>query len=41
MESVNAAIRRHLKPEQFSVYAAGDFAAAKNKAPAKAKAAGP
>ncbi|MFD0327053.1 M16 family metallopeptidase [Lysobacter gummosus] len=41
VESVNAAIRRHLKPEQFSVYAAGDFAAAKNKAPAKAKAAGP
>jgi zinc protease len=41
VESVNAAIRRHLKPEQFSVYAAGDFAAAKNKAPVKAKAARP
>ncbi|MGH8082981.1 MAG: M16 family metallopeptidase [Lysobacter sp.] len=35
VESVNAAIRKHLKPEQFSVYTAGDFAAAKNKAPSK------
>ncbi len=28
VEQVNAAIRRHLKPERFSVYLAGDFAAA-------------
>ncbi|MBN7137209.1 peptidase M16 [Lysobacter enzymogenes] len=29
VESVNAAIRRHLKPQDFSVYLAGDFEAAK------------
>lgn len=38
VESVNAAIRKHLKPEQFSVYTAGDFAAAKGKAPTQVKA---
>ncbi|MGO1071080.1 M16 family metallopeptidase [Lysobacter sp. CA199] len=37
VDSVNAAIRKHLKPERFSVYTAGDFAAAKNKAPTKAE----
>ncbi|QWP77938.1 insulinase family protein [Lysobacter sp. K5869] len=30
VESVNAAIKRHLKPQDFSVYLAGDFAAAKS-----------
>jgi predicted Zn-dependent peptidase len=35
LEQVNAAIRKHLKPEALSVYIAGDFAAA-----AKAEAAG-
>ena len=35
VEDVNAAIRRHIKPEMFSVFAAGDFAkAAKAAAPA-------
>lgn len=35
VEDVNAAIRKHLKPEGFSVFAAGDFAkAAKGAAPA-------
>lgn len=29
VESVNAAIKRHLKPQDFSVYLAGDFDAAK------------
>ncbi|MEH6420045.1 M16 family metallopeptidase [Pseudomonas sp. CGJS7] len=38
VESVNAAIRKHLKPERFSVYTAGDFAAAKGKAPSKVSA---
>ncbi|KWS05103.1 putative zinc protease [Lysobacter capsici AZ78] len=31
VESVNAAIRKHLKPDQLSVYMAGDFAAAAKK----------
>lgn len=35
VESVNAAIRKHLKPERFSVYSAGDFAGAQGKAPTK------
>ena len=33
---VNAAIRRHLKPETLSVYAAGDFAKAASAATAPA-----
>ena len=32
VDSVNAAIRKHLKPDQLSVYLAGDFAAAAKKA---------
>lgn len=35
VDQVNAAIRRHFKPEQLSVFVAGDFAKAKEKAAAK------
>ncbi|WP_460712664.1 M16 family metallopeptidase [Lysobacter terrae] len=37
VDQVNAAIRRHFKPETLSVYAAGDFAAASAKATSEAK----
>ncbi|MEI2457075.1 pitrilysin family protein [Lysobacter firmicutimachus] len=41
VDQVNAAIRKHLKPDQLSVYLAGDFAAAaKGGSPAKAPATG-
>ncbi|KAF1709141.1 M16 family metallopeptidase [Pseudoxanthomonas sacheonensis] len=37
LEQVNAAIRKHLKPEALSVYNAGDFAKAAQAAPALSK----
>ncbi len=37
VEDVNAAIRKHIKPEAVSVFAAGDFAKAAKAAPAAAK----
>ena len=37
VEDVNAAIRKHIKPEAISVFAAGDFAKATKAAPAAAK----
>jgi zinc protease len=39
VDQVNAAIRRHFKPEALSVYAAGDFAKAAS-ASGEAKAGG-